>query len=156
MNVNRTKLLLSNTEKCVESRISAGGTEKITRVGKASRKDGGVVPRHGRTCSKKKMRCKILRTGEQEDKGSCTQFQVLAWMIIKSRRRSLDQWENSPMYALARIGGPDVLRTANKLARSVTKWTRACDRRLARLISYIHHTSDRRQCCHVGNTDQHC
>ena len=34
--------------------------------------------------------------------------------------------------------------------------TQACDRRLARLISCIHHTSDFRQCCHVGNTAQHC
>ena len=40
---------------------------------------------------------------------------------------------------LARIGRPDILWTVNKFARSVTKWTRACDRRLARLISYIHH-----------------
>ena len=28
------------------------------------------------------------------------------------------------------------------LSRSVTKWTGACDRRFARLISYIHHTND--------------
>ena len=44
----------------------------------------------------------------------------------------------------------------NKLARSVTKWTRACDRRFARLVYYIHHTNDRRQYCHVGSTAQHC
>ena len=43
---------------------------------------------------------------------------------------------------LARIGRPDILWLVNKLARAVTKWTRACDKRLARLISYIHHTSD--------------
>ena len=60
------------------------------------------------------------------------------------------------MLVLARIGGPDILWSVNKLARSVTKWTGACDRRLARLISYIHHTSDYRQYCHVGNTAQHC
>ena len=57
---------------------------------------------------------------------------------------------------LARIGRPDILRSVNKLARAVTKWTRACDRRLARLISYIHHTNDCGQYCHVGNTAQHC
>ena len=57
---------------------------------------------------------------------------------------------------LARIGGPDILWSVNKLARPVTKWTRACDKRLARLVSYIHYTSDNRQCCHVGNTAQHC
>ena len=56
---------------------------------------------------------------------------------------------------LARLGRPDILWTANKLARSVTKWTRACDR-LARLISSIHHTNNYRQYCHVGNTAQHC
>ena len=41
---------------------------------------------------------------------------------------------------LARIGRPDILWSVNKLARSITKWTRACDKRLNRLISYIHHT----------------
>ena len=44
----------------------------------------------------------------------------------------------------------------NKLARAITKWTRACDKRLARLISYIHHTCEVRQFCHMGNTAQHC
>ena len=56
---------------------------------------------------------------------------------------------------LARIGRPDTLWSVNKLARSVTKWTQACDRRLARLISCIHFTSDYRQYCHVGNAAQH-
>ena len=38
--------------------------------------------------------------------------------------------------------------SVNKLARSVTKWTRTCDRCLARLVTYIHHTSDNWQYCH--------
>ena len=38
---------------------------------------------------------------------------------------------------LARIGRPDILWSVNKLAKSITKWTRACDKRLSRLISYI-------------------
>ena len=33
---------------------------------------------------------------------------------------------------------------------------KACDKRLARLISYIHHTCEHRQYCFVGNTAQHC
>ena len=57
---------------------------------------------------------------------------------------------------LARMGRPDILWSVNKLAPSVIKWTGGCDRRLARLISYIHHTSDYRQYCHVGHTAQHC
>ena len=36
------------------------------------------------------------------------------------------------------------------------QWTRACDKRLARLISYIHHTCEFKQYCHVGNTAQQC
>ena len=44
----------------------------------------------------------------------------------------------------------------NKLARAITKWTRACDKRLARLISYIHHTCEVKQYCHVGNTPKQC
>ena len=57
---------------------------------------------------------------------------------------------------LARIGRPDVLWSVNKLARSITKWTKACDKRLNRLISYIHHTCDFKQHCYVGNTAQQC
>ena len=49
---------------------------------------------------------------------------------------------------LARIGRLDILWSVNKLARTVTKWTQAC--------AYVHHTSDFRQCCQVGNTAQHC
>ena len=41
---------------------------------------------------------------------------------------------------LACLGEPDILWSVNNLARAVTKWTKACDTRLARLISYIHHT----------------
>ena len=57
---------------------------------------------------------------------------------------------------VARIGRPDILWSVNKLTRAVTQWTQAYDRRLARVISYIHHTQDYRQYCHVGNTAQRC
>ena len=57
---------------------------------------------------------------------------------------------------LARIGRPDILWSVNKLARSITKWTKASDKRLNRLISYIHHTCEYKQHCHVGNTAKQC
>ena len=57
---------------------------------------------------------------------------------------------------LARIGRPDILWSVNKLARSITKWTKACDKRLNRLISFIHHTCEYKQYCHVGNTAKQC
>ena len=55
-------------------------------------------------------------------------------------------------FPLTRIGRPDILRSVNKLARSITKWTKACDKRLNRLISNVHHTCEYKQYCHVGNT----
>ena len=57
---------------------------------------------------------------------------------------------------LARIGSPDIPWSVNKFARSITKWTKACDKRLNRLISYIHHTCEYKQYCHVGNTAKQC
>ena len=38
---------------------------------------------------------------------------------------------------LARIGRSDILCSVNKLARSVTEWTQACDRRIGK-IDFIH------------------
>ena len=60
---------------------------------------------------------------------------------------------------LARIGRRDILWSVNKLARSITKWTKACDKRLNRLISYIHHTCEYRQFVWVillNNADWDC
>ena len=57
---------------------------------------------------------------------------------------------------LARTGRPDILWSVNQLARSITEWTKAWDKRLSRLISYIHHTCDYRQYCYVGNTAKQC
>ena len=44
----------------------------------------------------------------------------------------------------------------NKLARSITKLTKACDKRQCRLISYIHHRCEYKQYCYVGNTAKQC
>ena len=57
---------------------------------------------------------------------------------------------------MAGIGRPDILWSVNKLARSITKWTKACDKRLNRLISKIHQKCEYKQYCHVGNTAKQC
>ena len=61
---------------------------------------------------------------------------------------------------LARIGRPDIPWSVNKLARSITKWSKSCDKRLSRLISNIHHTCEYKQYCHVvilpNNADWDC
>ena len=87
-----------------------------------------------------------------------------AWMTINLKKKKLDQLENGEVCSqivlkclyLVRIGRPDILWSVNKLARAITKWTKACAKRLARLISYIHHTCEYRQYCYVGNTAQQC
>ena len=57
---------------------------------------------------------------------------------------------------LARIGRLDILWSVDKFARSITKWSKACDKRLNRLISYIHHTCEYKQYCYVSNTAKQC
>ena len=43
---------------------------------------------------------------------------------------------------LGQIGRPNILWSVNKLARSVTEWAQACDRRLARL-NFLHSSHKR-------------
>ena len=57
---------------------------------------------------------------------------------------------------LARIGRPYILWTVNKLARSMTFWTKACDKRSSRLISYFHCACEYKQYCHVVNNAKQC
>ena len=44
----------------------------------------------------------------------------------------------------------------NMLAREVTRWNTACDKRLHRLISYLYHTKDKKLTCMVGDTAENC
>ena len=94
---------------------------------------------------------------------NCTKSQRHAWTTINSKKKKMDLLENCLKF------GPRLfwhvfswlvlvdlifLWSVNKLARAVTKWTKACDRRLALLISLTHHTSECWQYCYVGNTAQ--
>ena len=54
------------------------------------------------------------------------------------------------LYA-ARFNRTDLLWSVNTLAREVTKWTVNCDKRLHRLISYMHFTKDMELQCWVGD-----
>jgi hypothetical protein len=48
----------------------------------------------------------------------------------------------------------DFLWAVNSLAREVTKWNIACDKRMHRLASYMHHTTQLRQFSFVGDEVQ--
>ena len=154
-------MIIEECTQMFESRISAGATEKLPGWDKFHAKTVAWscdMEGHARKCVERY--CELANKKVEQIK----KVQVLAWMIIYSDRKNLNQLENHQqncsqivlkcVYS-ARIGRPDILWSVNKLARAAAKWT-ACDRRLARLVSYIHHTSDCRQYCHVGNTAQQC
>ena len=51
---------------------------------------------------------------------------------------------------------PDLLWAVNSLAREITKWNKACDKRLHRLIAYLRSTSNWVQKCWVGDPPEDC
>ena len=131
VNVNRTKLLLS-TEKCANHEFLLEQLKK-DQGEKTSRKNSRVVLRHGKTCSK--MRWERLRAGNQK-----------SGAVTNSWRKNLNQLDNYQEYAHNFSWHPSTWHVLvdqtfcglqYKLAKASTKWTQACDRRLARLISYI-------------------
>ena len=81
-------------------------------------------------------------------------------MIIKSTWKTWSQLENYQRHALSdRIEVPiscsywsssSIFWTVNSSSRSVTKWSRAFDKTVAILISYIHQTTIYQQYCFVG------
>ena len=55
----------------------------------------------------------------------------------------------------ARVNRMDLYWTVNALARNVTKWTVADDKRLHKLMCYIEHTKDWVLKTHVGDYPEH-
>ena len=80
----------------------------------------------------------IVSWQTKKDRTLVQSLNTLPGTTITSRRRNWKRLENCPKSVLGQNWY--TLWSVNKLARAVTKWTGACDRRLALLISYIHHT----------------
>ena len=57
---------------------------------------------------------------------------------------------------LARISRYDILHTVCMLARCVTKWTVACDKKLKRLVGYLRNTINLTLCGCVGDQCAEC
>ena len=156
-NPNRTKKSLNGHNKMVEIPRHCWSNRKITRIGKASSTNFSVVLRHGRTCPVKAW-SGIVKWRTKET-SNYKRFPVLVWDDHQIKTEEVedkcelaeDSNSNSKFKCLyfQRVGRPHILWSVSKLARSVTRWTQACDRRLARLICYIHHTSGYRPYCHV-------
>ena len=155
-----SKDIVDNYRTMFESRISAGRTEKLPcsenlRISSWSYDMEGhakkCVERYCELANKTTQQLYKVSTPciddhhfkEEELKFAGELSKVSSQIVLKC------------LY-LARIGRPDILWSVNKLARSITKWTKACDKRLNRLISYIHHTCEYKQYCYVGNTAKQC
>ena len=155
-----SKDVVDNYRTMFESRISAGRTEKLPfpqnlRFSSWSYDMEGhakkCVERYCELANKSTQQLYKVSTPciddhhfKEEDMKSVGELsQVCSQIVLKC------------LY-LARIGRPDILWLGNKVARSITKWTKACDKSLNRLISYIHHTCEYRKYCHVGNTAKQC
>ena len=157
-----TRTLLTNTGKCSNHEFSAAATEKLPGWEKPHAKtvawshdvEGRAqkcVERYCELANKETEQLYKLSTPCLDDHN----FKKEELETVGEVSHVSSQIVLMCLY-LARIGRLDTLWSVNKVARAVTTWTRACDRRLARWISYIHHTIDCMQYCHVGNTAQHC
>ena len=147
-------------QRMFESRISAGATEKLPR-----REKPHVKQPRGLTPWKDMLENALWETASWQKKteqlykvsSPCLDDHQFKKEELESVGESLKVCSQIVLKCLylARMVDLIFLWSVNKLARAITKWTQACDRRWARLISYIHHTDDYRQHCHVGNTAQH-
>ena len=140
-----SKDIVDNYRTMFESRISAGGTEKLLcseniRISLWSYDMEG----HAKQCVERY--CELTNeTTQQLYKVStpCIDDHHFKEEELKSVGE-LSKVSSKCLY-LARIGRPDILWSVNKLARSITKWAKACAKRLSRVISYIHHTCEYKQ-----------
>ena len=152
--------VIEQDTKMFESRISAGATNKKPGWEKPHAKTiawSYVMEGHAKQCVERF--CELANKAEQLHKvwSPCLddhQFKKEELESVGDFIWLCSQIVLKCLY-LARIGRPDISWSVNKLVRGITKWTQACDRCLARLISYRHHTQDW-QLCNVGNTAEHC
>ena len=154
-----SKDIVDNYTAMIESRISAGGTEKLPYAENFRISSWSYDMDHAKKCVERY--CKLAnKTTQQLYKVSTPciddhHFKEEEMKSVGELSQVCSQIVLKCLY-VARIGRPDILWSGKKLARSITKWTKACDKRLNRLISYIHHTCEYKQYCHVDNTAKQC
>ena len=139
-----SKDIVDNYRAMFESRISAGATEKLPCSGNRCISSWSYgTEGHAKKCVERY--CELAnKTTQQLYKVSTAciddhHFEEEELKSVGELSKVCSQMVLKCLY-LARSGRRDILWSVNKLARSITKWTKACDKRLFLLISYIHHT----------------
>ena len=98
VNVNRTKTLSINVQKCSNHEFLPPQLKKISRMGETSRKKLSRGPTTWKDMRKSTLRGIV--NWQTKRRNNCTQFERLAWMITTSRKRSWKQSENCPKSVL--------------------------------------------------------
>ena len=155
-----SKDMVDNNRTMFESRISAGGTEKLP-FSENLRFFSWSYDMEGHAMKCVERYCELAnKTTQQLKKVStpCIDDHHFKRRRIEIRGRTVKSILSncSECLYLALIGRPDIVWPVNKFARSIKKWTKACDKRLNRLISYIRHTCEYKQYGYVGNTAKQC
>ena len=149
-----SKDIVDNYRTMFESRISAGGTEKPP----CSENLCIDMEGHAKKCVERY--CELANTTTQQlykVSNPCIDdhhFKEEELKSVEELSKVCSQIVLKCLY-LARFGRLVFLWSVNKLG-SFTKWTKACDKRLSRLISYIHHACEYKQYCYVSNTAKQC
>ena len=131
-----SKDIANNYRTMFESRISAGAIENLPRSGNLSISSWSYdMEGHAKKCVERY--CELANKTTQQlykvstpclDDHHCKEEELKSvGQLSKVRSQAVVK----SLY-LARIGRPDILWSVNKLARSITKWTKACDKRLIR------------------------
>ena len=155
-----SKDIVDNYRTMFESRISAGATEKIP-CSENLRISSWFYDKEGHAKKCVERFCELANETTQllyKISTPCIadlHFQGEELKSVGELSKVCSQIVLKCLY-LARIGRPDIPWSVHKLARSITKSTKACDERLNRLISYSHHTCEYKQYCHVGYTAKQC
>ena len=138
-----SKDIVDNYKNMFESKISAGAVEKLTETRVSGKLDAITVSSwsydmegHAKKCEERF--CELVNKTSQQLHNVATpciddhQFKEEDLGSVGEWSKVCSQIVLKCLY-LASIGRPDILWSVNKLARAITKWTRACDKRLARL-----------------------
>ena len=134
-----SKNTVDNYRTMFESRISAGGVEKLPfpqniRISSWSYDMAGhakkCVERYCELANKTTKQLYIVSTPCIDDHHFKEEFKSVAELSTACSQNCSEMLIFGKNWRR-----PDILWSVNKLARSITKWTKACDKRLNRLIS---------------------
>ena len=156
--------IIEQFTKIYESCISAGATEKLPGLDKPRAKTTSCSHDMERHARKSVDRYCELANKKTQQLYKVSHLCLDDHQFKHSSRKNSNQWRIVRSLLTNCLGM--LVRGTNWKTRHSVVGQQTCsishymdipfDERLPPLISYIHHTSDYRQHCHVGNSAQHC